>query len=60
MADPLEVAEKIASRAAEICAPLELEMALRKWPKEFRIIMWQAVAAHANGLASEQGDRKCG
>ncbi len=53
MADPQAVAEKIASRAAELCAPLELEMALRKWPAEFRVIMWKAVAAHANVLATD-------
>ena len=53
MADPQAVAEKIASKAAELCAPLELEMAMRKWPSEFRVIMWQAVAAYANVLATK-------
>ena len=53
MADPNEVAEKVAKKAAELCAPLELEMAFAKWPREFRKIMWDAVAYHATILAQE-------
>lgn len=53
MADPNAVAEKIAARAAEVCAPLALEMELRKWPADFRKIMWDAVAHHATILATE-------
>lgn len=53
MVDANEVAEKIAMKAAEVCAPLELEMNLRKWPAEFRKIVWDAVAHHATILANE-------
>jgi hypothetical protein len=57
MADPNAVAEKVAAKAAELCAPLELEMALRKWPREFRKIMWDAVSHHAAILAAETANR---
>lgn len=53
MADPNAVAEKLAAKAAELCAPLEMEMRLRKWPADFQRIMWDAVAHHANILAAE-------
>lgn len=53
MADPNEIAEKIARKADDFIAPLRMEMAMAKWPAEFRAIMWQAVADTAAALANE-------
>lgn len=53
MADPNEIAEKIAQKAADVLEPLRVEMALAKWPAEFRKIVWDAVSHHAAILAAE-------
>jgi hypothetical protein len=53
MADPNAVAEKIARKASDLLDPLRLEMAMNKWPDEFRTIMWQAVADTASRLAAD-------
>jgi len=53
MANPLEVADKIAAKAAALLDPLEREMIIAKWPAEFRVIMWEAVATTATQLAAE-------
>lgn len=52
-ANPEELAEKIAKKAAALLGPLELEMALAKWPAEFRVIMWEAVADTATLRAND-------
>lgn len=51
---PEKLAEKIAAKAAETLARLELEMTVMKWPREFRAIMWGAVAHEATLRAAEQ------
>jgi hypothetical protein len=43
------VAEKIAAKAEDALANLDREMIIMKWPQEFRVIMWDAVA-HAASL----------
>jgi hypothetical protein len=53
MATPEDVADKVAKKAAETLSPLQLEMDMRRWPPEFRKIMWDAVAQHAAILANE-------
>lgn len=47
------VAIKIAEKAAEVLAPLELEMALRRWSPDFREIMWNAVSLAASNRAKD-------
>ena len=47
------VADKVAKKAEDALADLECEMALRKWPAEFRAIMWDAVAAIAARRAQD-------
>lgn len=53
MADPDKLAEKIAQKAADLLDPLRLEMAINKWPADFRAIMWGAVRDTAARLAAE-------
>lgn len=53
MADPNQIAEKIAAKARDTLEPLAREMLIMKWPAEFRAIMWGAVAQHAGILAVE-------
>lgn len=53
MADPNALAEKIAKRAQDVLDPLRIEMAMARWPAEYRVIMWEAVAATATALAAE-------
>lgn len=53
MANPQDVAEKIAKKAQESLDDLRLEMTLRKWPADFRAIMWRAVSETALGLAMD-------
>lgn len=53
MADPKELAVKIANKANETLQPLQTEMDRNAWPPEFRKIVWQAVADTASFLAAE-------
>lgn len=53
MADPEELAEKIAAKAARTLAPLTTEMSIMQWPNEFRAIMLRAVIAQAEALLNE-------
>lgn len=53
MATAESVAEKIAKRAEDALAGLDREMAIMKWPPEFRAIMWHAVA-HAATLRAHE------
>lgn len=53
MADPVQVAAKIAQKAVDALDPLAREMKIAKWPAEFQAIMWGAVAQHAGILAAE-------
>ena len=48
------LAQKIARKAADTLASLDREMAIMKWPAEFRAIMWNAVAHDASIRAHEQ------
>lgn len=41
------LAAKITTKAADALSSLDREMAIMKWPGEFRAIMWGAVAALA-------------
>jgi hypothetical protein len=52
-AKALALAEKIAAKAEEALAGLDREMAIMKWPPEFRKIMWDAVAHLAARYAGE-------
>ncbi len=45
------LAEKITSKAEGALDGLEREMAIMKWPAEFRAIMWGAVAEIASRRA---------
>lgn len=49
----IDLADKITAKAEEAVADLELEMTLRKWPADFRAIMWDAVALVAQSRAKE-------
>jgi hypothetical protein len=51
MTNPFALAEKIAAKAAEALAPLEVVIA--RWPAEFRTIMWRAVVETASRLEAE-------
>jgi hypothetical protein len=46
-------ADKIARKADDALAGLQIEMAMAKWPAEFRKIMWEAVAETATQRARE-------
>jgi hypothetical protein len=48
----IALADQITAKAEEAVADLDCEMALRKWPAEFRAIMWDAVALVAAGRAA--------
>lgn len=50
------LSEKIVSKAEETLQALKIEMALMKWPPEFRKIMWETIADLATGYAE---DHKC-
>lgn len=45
------LAEKIEKKASDALDSLEREMAIMKWPAEFRAIMWSAVAEIATRRA---------
>lgn len=45
MANPVEVADKVAQMAADALTPLE--RTIMKWPAEFREIVWGAVVVTA-------------
>ena len=47
----IALADQITKKAEEAVADLDLEMAMRKWPAEFRAIMWEAVADIASRRA---------
>lgn len=48
MSDHLEksiaLAAKISAKAEDTLARLDLEMNMAKWPAQFRVVMWEAVA----------------
>lgn len=48
----IALADQITTKAEDAVADLDREMALRKWPAEFRAIMWTAVAAVATSRAA--------
>ncbi len=48
----IALADHITAKAEEAVADLDREMALRKWPAEFRAIMWDAVAIVASSRAA--------
>jgi len=48
----IALADKITAKAENAVADLDREMALMKWPGEFRAIMWEAVAAIAASRAA--------
>lgn len=52
----VETATKVADMASDALAGLEL--ATRAWPAEFRVIIWEAVAAIATSRADEAKRRK--
>lgn len=54
MTTPEAVAEKVAQKVAEVLSPMKLEMGMKRWPPEFCVIMWDAIAHHATLLANEQ------
>ncbi len=47
------LAGKITDKAADALSALDREMAIMKWPAEFRAIMWDAVAELAYRYAAE-------
>lgn len=53
MEKSVALADKITTRAEEALADLDREMALRRWPADFRAIMWEAVAAVATSRADD-------
>lgn len=52
----IAVAAKITKKAEDALAGLEREMAIMKWPSEFRAIMWGAVVEIASRRASSARD----
>jgi hypothetical protein len=53
----IDIAHQITTKAEEAVAGLDREMALRKWPAEFRAIMWDAVALVASSCAADARTR---
>ena len=53
MANPLDIAEKVAQRAQEALDPMRMEMTMNRWPADLRAIMWKAVALTAERLAAD-------
>jgi hypothetical protein len=49
----IALADQITAKAEKAVADLDREMALRKWPAEFRAIMWDAVAIVAQSRAAD-------
>lgn len=49
----IALADQITAKAEEAVRDLDMEMALRKWPAEFRALMWDAVALVAQSRARE-------
>lgn len=47
----IDLADKITAKAEEALSRLELEMAMGKWPPDFRAIMWEAVVVVASSRA---------
>lgn len=47
----IDLAEKITAKAEDALGALSVEMAIKKWPAEFRAIMWEAVAEIATRRA---------
>lgn len=48
----MALADKITAKAEATLAALDREMIAMKWPDEFRIIMWEAVAVVASSYAA--------
>jgi hypothetical protein len=53
MANPQQVAERVAQQAADVLDPMRIEMAANRWPADLRAIMWRAIADTAAHLADE-------
>lgn len=53
------LATKISAKAEDILSRLDREVTVMKWPPQFRVIMWEAVA-HAASIraAAAQGEQK--
>lgn len=51
-AKSIALADQITAKAEDAVSDLDLEMALRQWPAEFRAIMWDAVAIIARARAA--------
>lgn len=49
----IALATKISTKAEGALDALEREMRIMKWPAEFRVIMWEAVAAVATIRAQQ-------
>jgi len=45
------LAAKIVAKASDTLSALDREMRIMRWPNEFRVIMWEAVAAEAQSRA---------
>ena len=52
-AKALALSDKIAGRAESTLDDLKWEMEARKWPPEFRKILWEAVAQVATAYAEQ-------
>lgn len=48
----IALATKIVGKASDTLSALDREMKIMKWPNEFRVIMWEAVAAEAQARAA--------
>lgn len=51
----ISLADKITTKAEETLADLKLEMEIRKWPPDFRKIVWGAVSHLAATYAESEG-----
>lgn len=51
------LAEKITQKAVDTLEGLDREMTLMKWPADFRVIMWGAVADLAANRRAEAKSR---
>jgi hypothetical protein len=49
----IDLATKISVKAEDALSRLTMEMAIMKWPAEFRAIMWETVADIAHIRAQE-------
>lgn len=53
MEKSIALADKITTKAEDTLSSLDREMAIMKWPAEFRAIMWETVAAVASQRAAD-------